>query len=88
MKHYLHGESVLPLLAIVLFTLLFIAGALADAGALPRPFIGILPLIVAWQACWHFAMSTGSWFRCRADSNSATWNRGKWPFSVDGKYGH
>jgi Ion channel len=46
MKHYLHGENVLPLLAIALFALLFIAGPLTDAGALPRPFIGILLLIV------------------------------------------
>jgi hypothetical protein len=46
MKNYLHGESVLPLLAIALFALLFIAGPLADAGALPRPFIGMLLLIV------------------------------------------
>jgi hypothetical protein len=46
MKHYLHDESVLPLLAIALFVLLFIAGPLTDAGALPRPFIGILLLIV------------------------------------------
>jgi hypothetical protein len=50
MKHYFHGESVLPLLAITLFALLFIVGPLTDAGAIPRPFIGMLLLIVTLAA--------------------------------------
>lgn len=46
MKHHFRGENVLPLLAIALFALLFIAGPLADVGALPRPFVGILELVL------------------------------------------
>jgi hypothetical protein len=45
MKH-LHGEAVLPLLALALFVLLFVAWPLVDVGLLMRPLLGMVLLIV------------------------------------------
>jgi hypothetical protein len=46
MKHLPRGEEVLPLLALSLFVLLFVAEPLADVGVLRRPLLSMFMLIV------------------------------------------
>lgn len=46
MKYIPRGEAVLPLLALALFVLMFVAWPLADIGVLQRPLLGMIMLIV------------------------------------------
>jgi hypothetical protein len=54
MKHLPHGEAALPLLAVVLFALLFVVWPLVDFGLLMRPFPGIVFLIVTLSGLYAF----------------------------------
>ena len=54
MKHLPRGEAALPLLAVVLFALLFIAWPLVDFGLLMRPFPGMVFLIVTLSGLYAF----------------------------------
>ena len=45
MKHLPHGEAALPLLAVALFGLAFVAWPLVDAGVLMRPLLSMTFLI-------------------------------------------
>jgi hypothetical protein len=63
MRHLPKGERVLPLLAVALFVLLFVAGPFADVDMLKRPMLGMMMLIVTLAglftlgAAAHFAVS-------------------------------
>ena len=54
MKHFPHGEAALPLLALVLFVLLFVAWPLVDVGLLMRPLPGMVFLIVTLSGLYAF----------------------------------
>ena len=54
MKHLPHGETALPLLALALFVLLFIAWPLVDVGLLVRPLPGLVFLIVTLSGLYAF----------------------------------
>jgi hypothetical protein len=54
MRHFPHGEAALPLLALVLFVLLFVAWPLVDVGLLMRPLPGMVFLIVTLSGLYAF----------------------------------
>jgi hypothetical protein len=54
MKRLPRGEAALPLLAVVLFVLLFVAWPLVDFGLLIRPFPGMAFLIVTLSGLYAF----------------------------------
>jgi len=54
MKHLPHGEAALPLLALALFVLLFVAWPLVDVGLLVRPLPGLVFLIVTLSGLYAF----------------------------------
>ena len=54
LKHLPRGEATLPLLAVVLFALLFVAWPLVDFGLLMRPFPGMVFLIVTLSGLYAF----------------------------------
>ena len=54
MKHLPHGDAALPLLALVLFVLLFVVWPLVDVGLLMRPLPGMVFLIVTLSGLYAF----------------------------------
>jgi hypothetical protein len=54
LKYLPRGEATLPLLAVVLFALLFVAWPLVDFGLLMRPFPGMVFLIVTLSGLYAF----------------------------------
>ena len=54
------GEAVLPLLALALFVLMFVASPLADIGVLERPLLGMVLLVVMLSGLFTLGAAAAS----------------------------